>query len=125
MAEPQTLARSAVLPVVVTLSVVSVVLALLVASIAPGEYHHFEHEAERHGSGGWPSFTENTKLVPFLGLVLAIPTVGFGIRLLRNPDCRPATLLWYCSVVIFAHLLWLVVSFLSVYLLYVKFYHWL
>ena len=125
MTELQTVTRSVALPVVMTFSITSVVLALLGASVAPGEYHHFEHEAERQGGGGWPSFTESTKLVPFLGLVLAIPTFGFGLRLLRNPECRLATILWYCSAVILAHLLWLVVSFLSVYLLYVKFYHWL
>lgn len=124
MAEPQSISRSAVLPVVVTLSLASVVLALLVASVAHAEFHHFEHEAERKG-GSWPAFTENTKAVPFLGLVLVLPTVGFGVHLLRNPECRLTTLLWYGAPVIVAHLLWLVVSFLSVYVLYVKFYHWL
>lgn len=124
MAEPQTISRAAVLPVVATLSIASAVLALLVAIIAPGEFHHFEHEAERKG-GSWPAFTENTKAVPFLGLVLVLPTVGFGAHLLRNSECPLTTLLWYGSIVIVAHLLWLVVSFLSVYILYVKFYHWL
>ena len=125
MTEPQTVTRSVALPVVVTLSVTSVVLSLLVASMALGEYHHFEHEVERQGGGGWPAFTENTKLVPCLGLVLAFSSIGFGVRLLRNFECRLTTLLWYVGTVVMAHLLWLVVSFLSVYLLYVKFYHWL
>lgn len=124
MAESQTVTRSAVTPIVITLSLASAVLALLVAGVAHAEFHHFEHEAERKGSS-WPAFTENTKAVPFLGLVLVLPTVGFGVHLLRNSECRLTTLLWYGSTVIVAHLLWLVVSFLSAYLLYVKFYHWL
>lgn len=122
MAEPQSISRSAALPVVVTLSIASVVLALSVASVADSEYCHFEGEALEKGVG-WPSFSENTIAVPFLGLLLVFPTIGFGVRLLRNSECRLATLLWYGSAAIVAHLLWLTVSFLSVYLLYVKFNH--
>jgi hypothetical protein len=122
MAEPQSISRSAVMPVVVTLSIASVVLALLVASVADSEYSHFEGEAQEKGDV-WPSFSKSTKSVPFLGLLLVFSTIGFGVRLLRNSECRLATLLWYGSVAIIAHLLWLTVSFVSVYVLYLRFYH--
>ena len=122
MAEPQTITHSAALPVVVTLSIASVVLTLLVASVASSEYSHFEGQSQEKGDG-WPSFSENTKVVPFLGLLLVFPTIGFGFRLFRNSECHLATLLWYGSAVIVAHLLWLAVSVVSIYVLYVRFYH--
>jgi len=122
-AEPQIITRSAVLPVVVTLSIASVVLALLVASVADSEYSHFEGQAQEKGDV-WPSFSKNTKAVPFLGLLLLSPTIGFGVRLLRNSTCQLTALLWYGSAVIVGHLLWLAVSIVSVYVLYLRFYHW-
>ena len=80
------------MPVVMMLSLASVVLALLVASVAHAEFHHFEHEAGREG-GSWPAFSENAKAVPFLGVVLVLSAVGFGVRLLRNSECRLTALL--------------------------------
>ncbi|MEQ2009877.1 MAG: hypothetical protein ABMA26_24085 [Limisphaerales bacterium] len=120
MAEQQTVTRRAVMPVVVTLSITSAVLALLVAICAQVEFERFESKAEY-----WPSLTVNTKAVPFLGVVLVLLTFGFGTQLVRNTECRLTTLLWYCSAVILAHLLWLAVSFVSVYILYFKFFQWL
>lgn len=108
----------------VTLSVASVVLAVLVASVAQAEFHHFEHEAQAKGSV-WPSFSESTKAVPLLGFGLAIVTVGYGVQLIRRPECTLERLLWFGAVALLTHLLWLAVSFTSIYLLHMKFYHWL
>lgn len=116
--------RWVVLPVAVTLAVISVVTCFLCWQFAMGEFHHFDHVVEKEKSE-FPSFCESFRRVEFLNLVIPLAVLAWAGLLLREENCPLRQLVWFTCGTILTVFLWATASFLAVYLLHLKFYRFM
>ncbi|MCX6899372.1 MAG: hypothetical protein NT105_11800 [Verrucomicrobia bacterium] len=116
------ISRQAVIPITLTITGVSILLAFITYFVGVADYHHYHHLSTQ-ARVPLPAFSAAFESVLPWAWGLPLVAGGFGFALARRTECRVSTLAWYCCGLTILASGWAASTFLALHLMYVCFHH--
>lgn len=91
--------------------------------VADGEFHHFEQVIQKE-TVGLPALSEDYRRFQFVGWLIPVGVLVWGLGLFPKEGCPQGRLVWFICSTVLAVFLWVMVTFLAVYLMHLKFYRY-